>query len=538
MRETKRFITIDATMMNKRSSREQPKSYHAVKQTEGKMMKESRVSRIRQAFSCLSFGKARKDDGCKLSATRTPSPLARTKGSDKGLDDSNPEECMIIFSDSSDTHMGPILPKNLMNHFPAVNDLEPVLQGKNNMDELEKKCYDTARPRKRIDLNQMRQSLKKMWRAQKKNGPLSSTAECEASNSDFGDADFDTRSAHFSVTTDLTNETKSPTRKHWGSALLPGCHWAVDEGDTESVEVGWSTSPTSGVGCTTLKEYLEKYERKAQDIVEFGEINAQDSKSVCSAVLDVSFEHKDECAQLVLKTSSSVVSTSSLSFSNEQDEVLVKNEGSLGASFPHPAGKSSLYMESFRKAASPAFATPPARRTVPLNGRKWVEGKLGEYMESRIDNKMKNAKRKDTQCPGAIAVASSVDNNNNNIDDDDYATNDEGPSDFDNNTSDLGWSFSHDDDSIMTFTSQAGDEIFKPSCRYASNALLLNLPVFVSPKMVPAPPCRMLEDSTPLTVATSSSSSTRTPEDKEHGASPRRLVSPPTRPPVPESVCL
>jgi hypothetical protein len=516
MQDTKRFITIDATMKNKHSSREQPKSYHPVTKTQRKMMKENRVSRIRQAFSCLPFWKSRKDDGCKLAATHTPSPQSRMKGSDptesdKGIDDSSPEDCLIIFSDSSDMDMGHILPKNLMNHYPVVRELEPV-KG-NNMEEMEKKSH-VACPKKRIGLNQMRKSIKKMWKGQKKNAPLSFTAECKASNdSDLGDADFDARSAHFSVTTNLTNEAKSPTRSYWGSALSSGCHWAVDEGDTESVEVGWSTSPTSGVGCTSLKEYLEKNEKKAQDVMEFGDINAQDSKSVCSVMLDVSFEHKDECAQLVLKTSSSAVSTSSLSYSHEQDEVLVKNEGSLGASFPHPAGKSSLYMESFHKVASPAFATPPTRRTVPLNGRKWVEGKLGEYMESKTGNRMKNAKRKDKQSPSAIAVASSNDSNNNNDD----STNDEGPSDFDNNTSDLGWSFSHDDDSIMTFTSQAGEELFKPSCT-----------AFCSPKMVTAPSCRMLEDSTPLTVATSSSSSTKTPEDKSHGTSPRRLDGSPT----------
>jgi hypothetical protein len=505
-----------------------------VRKTKGKMMKENHVSRIRQIFSCLLFGKGRKDDDCKLAAsTRTPSPVSRAKGadpavSDKGVDDIL-EDCLIIFSDSSDLETpGHFLPNNLVNHFPTVGDPKPTVEQKT--DKLVEECH-RACPKQRTGLNQMKQSLKKLWRRQNKNLPLSSKAECEVSNSEYGDADFDTRSAHFSVSTDL-NEAKSPKRNHWGSALsLAGCHWSVDEGDAESVEVGWPSSPTSGVGYTSLKEYLEKNERNAQNVVEFGEIHAQDSKSVCSAILDVSFEHKDECAQLVLKPSSSAVSPSSLSFSNEHDELLFQNVGSLGASFPHPAGKSLLYMESFHKAASPSCATPPTRRAISLNGRKWVEGKLDQHKESRT-GKTKNAKHKDKHRPSAIAIALST-----AIDDvdDGNTTNDEGPSDFDNNTSDLGWSFSHDD-SIMTFTSLVGEEIFKPTCRYASDALLLNLPVFRSPnEMVPEHPFRMPEDdNTPLTMVTSSSSSTtRTPEDSVQRTSPRRrLVSPSTLPPV------
>jgi hypothetical protein len=546
MQETQQLIAIDAAIVNKkRSSDKQRTSYHLVRKTARKMMKESRVLRIRLVFSCFPFGKARKDDDCKLAASTrsTPSsPLSRTKGSvppavsDTGVDDTNLEDSLIIFSDSSDLETGLVLPNNLMNHhFPVVGDLEPAgVEDKTDKLKVQQECHRPY-PKQQIGLSHMRQTLKKLWRGrQNKNLPLSSKAECEASGSDCGDADFDTRSAHFSVSTDL-NEVKSPKRNHhWGSALLStGCQWSLDQEDAESVEVGWPSSPTKGVGCTSLKDYLEWNERKAQDVVEFGEINVQDSKSVCSAILDVSFAHRDECAQLVLKPSSSAVSTSSLSFSNEQDEVFFENEGTLGASFSHPDGKSSLFMETFHKAASPSCATPPTRRAIARSGRKWVEGTLEQNMEAR-SGKMKNGKHKDSHRPSAIAIALSVATNDN---DDGNTTNDEGPSDFDNNTSDLGWSFSHDDDSIMTFTSLVGEEIFKPTCRYASDALLLDLPIFRSPKklVTAPPPCQLSEDdNTPLTMATSSSSSTtRTPEDMGQRTSPRHpLGSPPTLPPV------
>ena len=97
---------------------------------------------------------------------------------------------------------------------------------------------------------------------------------------------------------------------------------------------------------------------------------------------------------------------------------------------------------------SPACTTPPktTRRVVPLDGRKWIEGKLDDQMVARVPPH-KKANHKDN---GSHVVDSTTNKNKNknaatfdDDDDDDNENSSMGPSDFDENPNDVvGWSFS------------------------------------------------------------------------------------------------
>jgi hypothetical protein len=186
----------------------------------------------------------------------------------------------------------------------------------------------------------------------------------------------------------------------------------------------------------SLGDFFEKRPSLVQGLypsaVPLGDISAQDSGSVGAvsyAHLGVSYD--DDCAQLVLKRSSS--------FGSEQDILL--NEMPLGALYPHPAGNSVS-----------SASTTLSKHKLASCVSNWVDSNIDKFwkeFDAETVDETLDGQYSAPPSPMVIETKST---------------------DWDGDN--LGWSCSQDD-SVVNFTSMLDDSIFKPIYHLAADIPVL-----------------------------------------------------------------
>jgi hypothetical protein len=183
----------------------------------------------------------------------------------------------------------------------------------------------------------------------------------------------------------------------------------------------------------SLGVFFEKRPRMQQGLypsaVHLGAISAQDSGSVGSAHLAVSYD--DDCAQLVLQRSAS--------FESEQDILL--NEIPLGAMYPHPAGNS---VSSASTTLSKHKAASCVSDWLDKNVDKFWKELDAETVDETLDGQY-------SAPPSPVVIETKS-------------------TDWDGDN--LGWSCSQDD-SVASFTNMLGDSVFKPIYHLAADMPVL-----------------------------------------------------------------
>ena len=140
-------------------------------------------------------------------------------------------------------------------------------------------------------------------------------------------------------TTDMTEaggEDIYPTRSHFSVTTLRQSPRIVAASDTfdggEGMEIEWPCMFETSEGLAkSLQQYLDRHDVsssnniKNRSPVDFDQLHPDDSKSVGSVALGVSFDNPEECAQLVFQSHSS---------SSDDTDIVP-----LGADYPHPAAR-------------------------------------------------------------------------------------------------------------------------------------------------------------------------------------------------------
>jgi len=255
-------------------------------------------------------------------------------------------------------------------------------------------------------------SWMRVWN-RRKNGPLSSK---EDMLEEYNDENMEVQSASFSVTTDRDLSNNYQYKIYAVRAKESEYSPPPEPDEKKKNEV-------------SLKQFLEERKPPAGALspsaIHIGDMSVQECSSFGSAFLAVSYD-QDDCAQLVLKASSSS--------EDSEDRILndLLSDEPLGIKYPHPAGDS---------VGSTSYDSVPTtiRKKSDCTAQHWLNEKIDRVWEHIDGDPM-----------------------------DDDMTEYPEPTQIERKETDwnLGWSFSQD--SAVSFASVLGKDVYQPISRFAN----------------------------------------------------------------------